>query len=773
MRHNRNPIARDVVIVAMFWWSVLSLFHAYQVFDSSYSLRENWDYYVSLYAHMPRHLRWCAGGALFGAFLGIWTIYFKRDLARGRVAPTEHLGIKCTMGKVPFLAKEAPRTNKKNVLPITSKVVIEWLNANKDRHPEHVALFHAVWETLSAHKRHPASPYRAGHGGKLLWEHSQNVAEQALLRAKDWKYDGIFFDEKRRKRTLIIPKFDANYAFNPDDPLIPLVAIAHDLGKIETYILQSDGSVKSLESRNGIRHDGKSAQMLARMAEFQNLPGNDPWILADVVGQYHNTFHMRVDKSGACYDDRVGSLIQFLNDVDRATGILECGGTEGTEASLSEEDCKNIYKAFVDLVTEHGRINGTGDRAVDKHFKIGQKHEGLIYIREQLVRQLILKKVQISQEQGIARYRSTLALLQTLEDKGLLACTVSGNDFSEYLPLQTVAFHDTAGKYITTWDKVIVIRLNPAASELMSLARLPNFTSKARVLGHFYGHQPTLQSDTQLQEMLRLAFGQNAAASTLDDKESGDDRLPMDDGYFEDTPPAQSSNFEPKAPASLLTAPVIPAQSLAPEGENPEVILDSFASKGSRTPSPMAHSSATSLDDVLGDVYPIAQEVDIFTGRALRPSNAPTLVDSGASQQGDMPRDGETMAAAPARSQVDPSLPPTKPLATKGPSMEEAKARFEESRKGWIGRRDTHRQRVSEGRSAATKPSADSLAQIQDALAYDRLFTLHKHDGIHYVEKVKVEELFPDLYLDSLIESKRIISISLANIVAVGIPEKR
>ncbi|MEC4720524.1 hypothetical protein RY831_15280 [Noviherbaspirillum sp. CPCC 100848] len=773
MRHNRNPIVRDVAVVAMFWWSVFSLVHAYQVFDSSYSLRENWDYFVNLYAHMPRHLRWCAGGAFIGAFLSLWTIFFKRDLARGRVAPTEHLGVHCTMGKVPFLAKEAPRAKKKATLPITSKVIKGWLDANKERHPEHVALFNAVWETLSAHKSHPASPYRAGHGGKLLWEHSQNVAEQALLRAKDWKYDGIFFDDGRRKRTLVIPKLNPNYAFDPDDPLIPLVAIAHDLGKIETYILQPDGSVKSLESRNGIRHDGKSAQMLARMAEFHNLPGNDSWILVDVVGQYHNKLHMRVDKSGACYDDRVGSLIQFLNDVDRATGILECGGAEGAEATLSEEDSQNIYKAFVDIVTEHGRINGTGDHAVDKRFKIGQKHEGLIYIREQFVRQLILKKVQISQEQGTARYRSTLALLRMLEDKGLLSCTVNGYDFSEYLPLQTVTFHDAAGKYITTWDKVIVIRLNPAASELMSLARLQNFTPKARVKGHFYGHQPALKGDTKLAEMLQLAFGKDAVASTHDDKASGNDEQPVDDGYFEDSPPALASSTEANPIALPSSTPAVPKEALAAEDETPEVILDSAVTMSNSTPGAMAHSTAMSLDDVLGDLQPVSQDIDIFTGRAIAQPKKATVLDSAANLQRAVPDEVATMPSAPARSQVDPSLPPTKPLVTKGPSMEEAKARFEESRKGWIGRREIHFQKVSEGSANATKPSADSLAQIQDAVANNRLFTLHKHDGIHYVEKVKVEALFPDLDLDSLIESKRITRMELANIVAVGIPEKR
>lgn len=772
MRHNRNPIARDVAIVAMFWWTVLSLFHAYHVFDSTYSLRENWDYYVSLYAHLPRHLRWCAGGAFFGAFLGVWTIFFKRDLAKGRVAPTEHLGVHCTMGKVPFLAKEAPRSPKKAILPITSQVLKDWLDANKDKHPEHVALFHAVWATLSAHKSHPASPYRSGHGGKMLWEHSQNVAEQALLRAKEWKYEGIFFNEKRRKRTLIIPKLDPNYAFNPDDPLIPLVAIAHDLGKIETYVLQPDGSVKSLESRSGIRHDGKSAQMLARMAEFHGLSGNDPWILADVVGQYHNTLHMRVDKSGACYDDRVGSLIQFLNDVDRATGELESGSAAGTETALSEEDCKNIYKAFVELVTEHGRINGTGDRAVDKHFKIGQKHEGLIYIREQLVRQLILKKVQISQEQGIARYRPTIALLQMLEDKGLLACTIGGCDFSEYLPLQTVAFHDASGKYITTWNKVIVIRLNPAASELMSLARLPNFTSKARVQGHYYGHQPVLKGDTQLEEMLRLAFGKDAVALSQGDKDSDDDGQPMDDGYFEDRPAAPAGAGTPIPPAVPLTTPALASLSLAAEGEAPEVILDAVRPRTSQMEGLMTPASAIGSADVLGDLQPVAQDVDIFTGRALAQPKQTETVQKADNAQRAIPDTETITVSVQAKTQVDPSLPPTKPIITKGPSMEEARIRFEESRKGWLGRRDSHRQKHSDGRMNPSKPSTDSLVQIQEALADDRLFTLHKHDGIHYVEKVKVEELFPDMDLGSLIESKRISKIELANIVAVGIPEK-
>lgn len=762
MRINNNPIVRDIVIVAAFWWCVLSVHLAYQVYDSSYSLVENYEYYVSLFAGTAYHMKMWFAGAVVGAIFGLWIILFKRTMALNRVSPSSYLGIHTTMGKVPFLAKAAPRAKSKKVLPVTSKVITAWLDTNRVKYPHHVAMFHAIWETLSAQPNHPASPYRGGHGGLRLWQHSQNVAEQALLRAKDWKYEGIFYKE-RRQRSLIIPKRDQNYLFNANDPLIPLIAIAHDLGKLEVYIPQPDGSIKSLESgKGGIRHDARSAQMLSRIPEFWNIPPEDRWPLGRVVAQYHNTLEMRVDKTGACFDDRIGSLVQFLLDVDQATGMMESCAKEGSELVINEEDVIKIYTAFVEIVTEHGRINGTGDKQTDKRVKIGQKHDGIIYIREQLLRELILSKVGLSKEMGPAKFKPTIALLQALEQKGLFYATVNGVDFRDYLPLQTIAFHDEDGKFLATWRHVIAIRLHPGAYDLMALSRLPNYTSKARVQGHYYGHQPHVKGDIQLLEMLRSAFGPDMPE--LD--EDGDDPIAEPDMDLGDAPAlttasvSQTSNIatRSKATTSAVTPPV------ASVDEEPEVILDSVTPV---KPNPVHLSRMENRDnsDILGDIVAGDHHIDIFTGQSLiRSSNA--VEKPGPVAKNVTPL--EEPSASVARSQVDPTLPPSKPIDVSRERLTEFAGKFDAALQLW----SETKQGDFRVKRKAQKRSGDSLSLLQEAIITGQLFKLHVHDGTCYVELSKAEALFPDMDFGSLIEAGRITKVEVAKIIALGIPQK-
>lgn len=762
MRINNNPIVRDIIIVAGFWWCVLSVHLAYQVYDSSYSLVENYEYYVSLFAGTAYHMKMWFAGAIVGAIFGLWIILFKRTQALNRVSPSSYLGIHTTMGKVPFLAKAAPRVKGKKVLPVTSKVITGWLDANRVKYPHHVAMFNAIWETLSAQPDHPASPYRGGHGGLRLWQHSQNVAEQALLRAKDWKYEGIFYKE-RRQSSLIIPKRDPDYLFNANDPLIPLIAIAHDLGKLEVYIPQPDGSVKSLESgKGGIRHDARSAQMLSRIPEFWAIPSEDRWALGRVVAQYHNTLKMRVDKSGACFDDRIGSLVQFLLDVDQATGMMESGAKEGSELVITDEDVTKIYTAFVEIVTEHGRINGTGDKQKDKHIKIGQKHDGIIYIREQLIRELILSKIGLSKETGPAKFKPTIALLQALEQKGLFYATVNGVDFRDYLPLQTIAFHDEAGRFLATWHHVIGIRLHPGAYDLMPLSRLPNYTSKVRVQGHFYGHQPHVKGDIQLLEMLRAAFGQDMPelGEDCDDPVVDPDVDIGDTSALSIAPAGQPSTIAatPKPTAIAVTPPV------APVGEEPEVILDSVVVPQKHATPMMEHQSH--VDDILGDLPATATNIDIFTGRTL-PASSPAKT-AGLETLLDTAGNSVTPPTASERPQLDPFIAASKPMEMHKDRIDEYEAKFSKSLDAWNSRKVE----FFSGRRKAPKRSADSFVQIQEAIGNGQLFVLHTHNGNRYVELSKVEALFPEIDIGSLLEAQRVTKVEVANIVALGVPEK-
>lgn len=63
------------------------------------------------------------------------------------------------------------------------------------------------------------------------------------------------------------------------------------------------------------------------------------------------------------------------------------------EHEITEEESSSIYQSFVSIITEFGRVNGTGDKARDSTLKIAQKHDGLIVVKEKDIRMLILAKM--------------------------------------------------------------------------------------------------------------------------------------------------------------------------------------------------------------------------------------------------------------------------------------------------------------------------------------------------------------------------------------------
>jgi hypothetical protein len=129
-----------------------------------------------------------------------------------------------------------------------------------------------------------------------------------------------------------------------------------------------------------------------------------------------------VDRNGLSLDDRMTALMEFLILVDKKTGMAESSITETlSDHEISEDESNAIYHSFVEIMTEYGRVNGTGDQAKDSTLKIAQKHDGLIVIREKDLRSLILAKMGWSLEEGEGRYRMTLNLMTTLQRRLLLA----------------------------------------------------------------------------------------------------------------------------------------------------------------------------------------------------------------------------------------------------------------------------------------------------------------------------------------------------------------
>ena len=501
----RNPIVKATFIVFATIWVAMNL---YTLFTDPVWFWEN-------IPNMTHGAFITLVGCVMGFVIALALILLERSLAQMKLQGGTFNGVTSSIGPVPILAPPARRAKAKECLPIESDRIRQWIDTNKDTNPAYVALFMAVWETLSAHKLHPASHRKGGHGGRSLAQHCMAVADTALELAPTWSYDGVYIKRPGKTPKLLITKRDANYVFDPCDPIIPVLALAHDLGKIEAYKLQPDGTVLTSESESiqddvGVKHDALGARMLARISEFWELLPTDTEAITTVIAHYHHPSDFPVDKDGLSIDDRMTALMEFLILADKTTGQRESGisTAAANEDAISETEADEIYAAFVACVTEKGRINGTGDREIDRTFKIGQKHAGLIYLRDGPLLAVICRKLGVSIEAGRSRFILLNRILQILEDRGLLYSSHNGVHFKEYLPLFLVRFyHSESTSVIADWHQSIVISPTAKHSDLIALFNMPPLATVAKVEAPYFSHLNNFPDPAKLFEMVRKAFG--------------------------------------------------------------------------------------------------------------------------------------------------------------------------------------------------------------------------------------------------------------------------
>lgn len=118
-----------------------------------------------------------------------------------------------------------------------------------------------------------------------------------------------------------------------------------------------------------------------------------------------------------------------------------------------------------------------------------------------------------SLDEGDGRYRVTLNLMSTLQEKGVLYTTHNHADMSRFLPMYSVSFRDPqTGAHMTTWEPVIIIRPVSTTPELAGLTGLPNLGSKLDVERPLFTHNLGIQEVDGLRALIALGFGSEIAA---------------------------------------------------------------------------------------------------------------------------------------------------------------------------------------------------------------------------------------------------------------------
>lgn len=287
------------------------------------------------------------------------------------------------------------------------------------------------------HEGHVERKQSLPHGGHTLLEHSYSVAFMALQAARDWTYEDAEEQWNRSERIRgthrKIGKRNGSYVFRKSDELVPIIALAHDLGKIQTYVDKGNGEW-AVDRED---HDSVSAQMLMRLPEFWQIPRRERRIILLIVSTYHRDAELRRHIDHVGYEDRIFALLQLLILADKATGMVEEGRKQEmseVEIDVEEEDWKpKVWSAFTQLMNQANRIGPKHNQ-----YRIGQKNvvgkdKPIIIINEMSLR----KEMEKLLPKECLRYAQTRVgsdingltalILETLDKYGVLIKQYGGH----------------------------------------------------------------------------------------------------------------------------------------------------------------------------------------------------------------------------------------------------------------------------------------------------------------------------------------------------------
>lgn len=571
----KESLAGICLRLTLFWWIVLTVI---VIGEDASILLDPAGFWAALYG---RTWYVAASGVVAVVFTGLYVVLSKEKIVVDLKGRTE-LGIQTTMGKLPIPAGGLPRIKSPSQrLPIWDEELTVWLlsqnvpveqiipDASTGKSKAYTAeqaqfnaqckaklnesirghrsfallasdyageekakpitpygnLFLAIWDTYCAHKHYPASHRAGGHGDTSLHEHCLNVAARSLCEISsdggNWSFDGVYVKRRGRNPIKLIEN-TTGYQLNRSDPLVPIIGLAHDLGKLEAYDVDKKGNIKKnrephgntlADDDKGVIHDVLGPRILSRMPEFWTLPPQDRAAINTAIAHYHHPSRIPLNNHRMLNDPRAAALMMLLITSDRAVSALEAGiDAEEKEAQeLSPESIEAIYEVFVAIITTHGRINGVGNPMEDAQIRIGQKHQDFIAIKMGALLGLMRHELGISVEGGDNKHALTNQLLAILKEKDLLYTVHEGVDFSLYNPLYRVGlYHHSKTKHLADIAPALLLKIPPVEMEefytLTHLALNPcNVVVKNLILSHI--PKDKIKDKAHLDGLMERAFG--------------------------------------------------------------------------------------------------------------------------------------------------------------------------------------------------------------------------------------------------------------------------
>lgn len=468
----KNNLIKSAFVVFVTWWVLCTIYAFYKNGISTVD-----EFEASAYIAVMVVI-----GAIFGSLLVYVAIKLKKDVQTSILKSDNYNGLICTVGEVPLVIQAPLRRNV--ALPfedmhsvakdVPSNYFTDWEKKYKVTHPAHVKLFSALVAILMHDESIPATHVPGGHGNRSLLEHSLLAAYIMDELAKKYKYDGLSSSKNNKK---ILELSDSDYLFNREDPLLALIGLAHDIGKIETYIRDKNNLIVGIKAE----HDLTGGRMLARVNEVWDLPEADRRAIIMAVAHYHHPMSLPLSPNRKAVDDRTIAVMELLINADTAVSAIEAralklsnfefkgideeddNAVDQNEVDSLEDD--QIYEYIVQCIKEKGRINNSDTRYnVGTYCQVRGFNKPMLLLRDDSLRNLIMQKlgVAVSEDTPGGVTQMGARIRSILDAKDILVKEIRDRKYNAQFALWSVSFlaRESSGaepKVVSSWKAVNII----------------------------------------------------------------------------------------------------------------------------------------------------------------------------------------------------------------------------------------------------------------------------------------------------------------------------
>jgi hypothetical protein len=423
-------------------------------------------------------------------------------------------GILSSLGPVPFQYPALAHTQSYAFSDLQSHCPAELVNDEmlasilgrylspngRSEYPAHVALFDSLARIFlhPTHIKLPAGLDR--HGDRSLLSHSLLVCALMLHRARDYIY-----------RTGSLSAIDPNYKLDPLDPLLPIIGLSHDLGKLRTFTFDETGRASGLLPGHG-PHGSRNMSMIEEFWDAR-IDAEERRVLQAALAYYH---HMSVipvqkqkdekNKNPTVTSDRLHAILGLLGECDRLASAIELGKPYEfkttpevfiPEPVTAEEVTENLFESFSLYLATTALINARGSfKSVAFKYHDAEVTGGrhLLFFDEKEFNSSFsqyLQKTDLNVRDGKSS-PLTNAILKMLDENGYLYrakegaghrsainCLYKVEFWDEAKAQETPALHLSSAFVVdvTDWPKMEMLRDKP------------NCNSKPSIVGARFGAQ--------------------------------------------------------------------------------------------------------------------------------------------------------------------------------------------------------------------------------------------------------------------------------------------